>query len=284
MPITSRSTPGESGPRSTRSPTNTAAGRRVRRVDRAAGVVARELVAEPAQQRLQLGPAAVHVADDVERAGQVPAVVEQLLADDLGGVDLLDGRSTCTLRKPSRARPRSDRRSCSRCRRTTCGTEVAVGRPGLRSMHSSLGHVEHDRHRQHVVLPGQLDQRCAGRRGCTLVASTTVSRPAAQPLAGDVVQHVERVARWPPGRSRRRRPGRGRSRWRSPRCGRKCSPGERRLARAGDADQHHQGQLGNGSRLIAAVPLESRRGVNTASWVGGPTSGSSSPTGVNVDV
>ena len=80
MPITSRSTPGVSGPRSTRSPTNTA--RRPSGCAASTGppsVVAGELVAEPAQQRLQLDAAAVHVADHVERAVLVPEVVEQLL-------------------------------------------------------------------------------------------------------------------------------------------------------------------------------------------------------------
>ena len=46
---------------------------RVYGVDRAAGVVAGERVAEVGEQSLELGPAAVHVADDVERTGLIGA-------------------------------------------------------------------------------------------------------------------------------------------------------------------------------------------------------------------
>ena len=62
---------------------------RVDRVDRAAALVADDRVAERGQQVFELRPAAVHVADHVERAGQVALVVVQPLVPDLGGVDLL---------------------------------------------------------------------------------------------------------------------------------------------------------------------------------------------------
>ena len=83
MPMTRRSTPGVSGPRSTRSPTKTAL--------RFAGGIAStarpsssrpDVVAQLGEQLLQLGAAAVHVADHVERAGLVPQVVEQPLVHD----------------------------------------------------------------------------------------------------------------------------------------------------------------------------------------------------------
>src|SRR5215470_10150422 len=45
-------------------------------------VVPADHVAELGQQRLELGPAAVDVADDVEWPGLVPQVVEQLRAGD----------------------------------------------------------------------------------------------------------------------------------------------------------------------------------------------------------
>src|SRR6202040_4261577 len=59
--------------------------------DRAAGGVVLQGVAEFGQQLLELGPAAVHVADDVERAALVLEVAEQLGPGDRGGVDLLGG-------------------------------------------------------------------------------------------------------------------------------------------------------------------------------------------------
>ena len=60
------------------------------------------------QQRLELGAAAVHVADDVERAGELALVVVGLLVgDDAPRRPPRRRRSTWTLRKPSRSRPRS---------------------------------------------------------------------------------------------------------------------------------------------------------------------------------
>ena len=137
----------------------------------------------------------------------------------------------------------------------------------------ALRQVEHDRDRQHVVLARQLDSGLRAS-GCTLVASTTVSRPARQPLAGDEVQHVEGVGRSPPGRSRRRRPAPGRRRTTATSVGRKCCARERRLAGAGRADSTRGENRGwSRSRGLAA-----HRRVNTAIWVGAPTSASSRPT------
>ena len=89
MPMTSRSTPGVSGPRSTRSPTKIA--RRSGWLAPAARPSSSRLidVAEVAQQGLQLGGAAVDVADDVERPGLVAQVVEEPGAGDRRGGDLL---------------------------------------------------------------------------------------------------------------------------------------------------------------------------------------------------
>src|SRR5207244_842319 len=50
---------------------------------------------------------------------------------------------------------------------------------------------------------------------------------------------------------------------------------KRRLSRSGDADKRDQRQRRNCQLTHAPTPL------NTASWVGGPTSGSSVPTGRN---
>ena len=55
-----------------------------------------------------------------------------------------------------------------------------------------LGQVQDDRHRQHVMLPGQLDERLARAR---LDAGRVDNGqpPGRQPLARDEVQHVEGV-------------------------------------------------------------------------------------------
>ena len=50
--------------------------------------------------------------------------------------------------------------------------------------------------------------------------------------------------------------------------------GERRLARSGHADQDDQAQLGDGQLGHGSACL-----TKTASWVGGPASGCSGPTG-----
>jgi hypothetical protein len=78
MPITSLSTAGVSGPRSDEvADEHSGAPVRVRRP------VGADRIPEPGEQLDQLGVAAVHVADDVERAGEVAAVVVQPVVADL---------------------------------------------------------------------------------------------------------------------------------------------------------------------------------------------------------
>ena len=57
-----------------------------------------------------------------------------------------------------------------------------VGAAGVALGADVLRHVEHDGDRQHVVLRGPAATSCLRASGCTLVASTTVSRPAASRL------------------------------------------------------------------------------------------------------
>ena len=170
-----------------------------------------QVVAQLAEQRLQLGAAAVDVADDVERAGEVGQVVVALLGDDRGGLDLLDAAQdvhlaeALALQAAQRAaqfavwrwmtwRGRCPGRCGPRCaRRTPLRARPARSRSAARR------------------TPWPARPAAGGRPCCTLVASTTVSRPGGEPLARDVVQHVEGVRRSRSGRSRRRRPGRGRS-------------------------------------------------------------------------
>ena len=121
------------------------------------------VVAERRRAGLQLGPAAVDVADDVERAGLVPQVVVAAACRTIDGARRPPRRvrSTWTVRNPSRCRPRRPRRSWSRWRRSTCAR--SPGRAlGVALRADALGQVEHDRHRQHVVLAGQRDQLLAG--------------------------------------------------------------------------------------------------------------------------
>ena len=71
--------------------------------------------------------------------------------------------------------------------------ELAVRRVAVAFLADPLGEVEHDRHRQHVVLPGKRDQRLA-RLLLDVGRVDHGQPPGGQPLAGDVVQRVERVA------------------------------------------------------------------------------------------
>nr|BFE54005.1 hypothetical protein GCM10017745_74320 [Saccharothrix mutabilis subsp. capreolus] len=249
--------------------------RRRHRVDRTALGVAHQVVAQLAQQVLQLLAAAVHVADHVERPGLVAQVVEQPLGDDrrlvhfglaAQHVDLLEALLAEELQRLAQRGPvpAHDVRA-----------EVAV-RPGRVARQAHLfGQVEHDRHRQHVVLARDLHQLRA-------VGPLHVGRvhhggpPGGEPLARHVVQHVERVAggrlvvlvvghqaaEVVAGQDLRRREVRAR---------------ERRLARAGGADQHHQAQVRDLQLHQSCSPTT----VKTAICVGAPSAGSSGPIGSN---
>ncbi len=110
MPMTSRSTPGGVGAAIDQvADEHRPSAVRVAGVDGAPGVIAYEVVAQLGEQLLELEPAAVHVADDVERTVLVAEVVHQLLAHERRGLDLLygfedvDGAETFTLETLERA-------------------------------------------------------------------------------------------------------------------------------------------------------------------------------------
>ena len=114
--------------------------------------------------------------------------------------------------------------------------------------------------------------------GCTLVASTTVSRPAAQPHADDVVQQLEgrlgrRLVVLVVGHQPAAEVGGDHLGGPEVRAGRRstCPSPRPRPAPPGSAPGS---QLTLGP-IIGHPVLWSK----TASWVGGPTSGSSAPTG-----
>ena len=148
--------------------------------------------------------------------------------------------STKTWRKPSRCSPRSDRRSCDFCLRTTCGPKSRSARPAVPLLADPLGQVEHDGHRQAVVLPGQLDERLAGL-GLDVGGIDHREPPQGQPLAGDEVEHLEGLVRdrlivlvvadHPPAGVGREDLGR-----------QEVLAGERALARAAGADQDDEAE------------------------------------------
>ena len=169
-------------------------------------------------------------------------------------------RRTWTWRKPSRCRPRSERRSSRALAADDVRAEVAV-RPRRVALAGRAPRAGRARSR-----PANSRARARARRsglrasGWTLVASTTVSRPRASRLRRDEVQDLERVV----GRrlvvlvvgDQRR----GRSRTRSPRSAGSaareratCRSRRRRSARRGESS-------GISSILIAS---------NTAICVGG---------------
>jgi hypothetical protein len=147
------------------------------------------------------------------------------------------------------------------------GAEVAVGPRPVPLQAELLGQGEHDRHGQHVVAARDLDQRLA-------VLGPDVGRvddgepPGPQAPLGDEVQDVERIL----GRGLVVRIVRHEAAEivRREHLRRQEVPGrERRLAGARGPDKDDERQLGEGELHRA----------NTAICVGGPTSGSSSPTG-----
>ncbi len=290
------------------------AAERVRGVDGAALGVADHLVVQPFQQGDQFGAAAVDVADDVERTGEVAQVVVALLQDDLGGVDLGDAAQqvhraeALALQVPQRAAQLpllTLDHMCSELR-PVGAQRVAFGADLRRD-------VQHDSDRQYVVLPCQLHQ-LASRGGLDVGRVDHGEPPGREPLRGDVVQHVEGVgagrlvvgvvADHAPAGVGGKHLG-----------GQEVPGGEAGLARAGGADQDHQRQVGDGelaggfsgrghrshpcsaaalsvvvSAVVVSLSVVSATVVSpvvdgvalrlkAASWVGGPTSGSSGPTG-----
>ena len=240
-------------------------------VDRAALPVHDRAVAEPVQQREQLGEAAVDVADDVERAGLVGEVAEQPFAHDGGRLHLLDAVQHVHAAEAllgQRPQPTPELGGLPPDRAVA---EGPVGAEAVAFDRHLDSHVEHDRHRQHVVVAGQLDQRLPGRAG-DAGGVHHGQQAAVEPLAGDVVQHLEGV-----GGSRLVvlvTADQGAAEVGAEHLvGAEGAGGERGLARAGDPDQDHQAEGRNSEGGHAG----SRR-LKRASWVGGPSSGSGSPT------
>ncbi len=167
------------------------------------------------------------------------------------------------------------------------GHARAVGAGGVARLADLFRQVEHDRDGQHVVLAGQLDELLAALG--LHVGGVDDGEPArGEPLAGDVVQDVEGVTAGalvvlvvgdqPPAEVGGDDLGRL-----------EVPAGERGLARAAGADEDDEGQVGHGqcargtghAAFSSFVVPGAVVIVNTAICVGGPTSGSSGPTGTN---
>ncbi len=245
-------------------------------VHRAPGRVPLELVAQRGQQLLQLGPAAVHVADDVERTRFVALVGVQPGAGDRRRVDLVGAVQHVHGAEPLAAQAAQAAAQLAALAAQHVRAEVPVLAALVPFRAEVFRQIEHDRDRQHVVLAGQGNEVAAGF-GLDVGGVDDGEAAGFEPLPGDEAEHLER--------------GRGgglvvlvvgdqaAAEVRGDHLGRlEVGAGERGLARAGHADQDDQAQLGDAEVHAGSFPdLE-----KTASWVGGPSAGSSGPTGRNL--
>ena len=280
MPITRRSTPGESGPRSTRSPRNTA--RRPSGWTASTGrpcVVADHRVAEPSSS----ASSSARQPCTSPMTSNGPVWSRRSLSSRsrtiVGGVDLVRrraARAPCgtLLRQAAQRAPQLVALAPD-----DVGAEVAV-RTRRVALERTRSRARRARSRPAAHRArGRARPAACGRRA----ARWSRRRPSAgrRPAACRRCSPARRTRRrWRPGRSRRRRPGRGRSRWRAPRTRPKWPRRERRLARPATPRRARPGTApGSPASATAVASMRGSRCVKTASWVGGPTSGSSAPTG-----
>ena len=135
-------------------------------------------IAKFGQQLFQFIAAAVHVADEVERAMLVPAVVPQWRPFDGNGLDFL-GRLEHEDVPKALSLESLERTSQLRSLLTDdMSTEIAIRTLAISLLTHVLWQVEDDGNRQGVVLAGEATSGCRDSC-CTFVASMTVSRPAA---------------------------------------------------------------------------------------------------------
>jgi hypothetical protein len=245
---------------------------RVMGPDRASLAVPADRVAELAEQPLKLGPAAVHVADHVERPGLVPQVVVQPRPRDPHVGDLVAPQRVDRA-EPLALQPLQPAAQLVVLAADDIGAEGPVGTGRIARDAHVLRNIHNDRHREHIVLTGNRDELPA-RPGLDVGGVHHGQPPRLQPFPDDVVQQLERVRRRglvvlvvghqsaaEVRRDHLRRPEVG-----GPEGG---------LPGAGHPDQHDQAQLGN----CQLTGHEATALPNTAICVGGPVSGSSGPTG-----
>jgi hypothetical protein len=221
--------------------------------------------AESPEQIDQLGVTPVHVTDDVERAGQVALVRPEPLANHLDAIDLVNPAQDVHLSEALAVQV-ADRTA----QRRTLVADHVIAEGAIRSRRVPFaanlgGHIEHDRIREDVVVLGQLHDRPAVLGPHT--GRVDHRDPSGlEPLGGNGVQDRERcvrgalivlvVADQPAAEVGGDDLG-----------GQEVSTGERRLARAGHADERDGAQLRNGDP----------HRVNTAICVGLPRASSVGP-------
>ena len=163
--------------------------------------------------------------------------------------------STKTCRKPSRWSPAQRPSELRLLVADDVRAEVPLGSLAVALQAELLGEVEHDRHRQAVILPGQFHQRLAGL-GLDVGGVDHREPPQGQPLPGDELEHLERLVR---DRlvvlvvADHASAGVGREDLR----GLEVPAGERALARPAGADQYDEAELGDLDRHVLA-PLSAR--------------------------
>src|SRR6266550_669432 len=209
------------------------------------------------------------IADDVERSMLIASVYPERLALHDGRIDGLFGlqgenvSEAFALQEPLRsthlvALPMDD-----------ILPDGAVGSLLVPIDHDSLRHVEDDANDEAVVPLGEFDQRLARLR-LDIRRIDDGQAAALQPLRGDQMQHLEgrggRILRILIIRHQRATEVGGNNLGRF-----EVLTGKGRFPRSGRADQDHESEFRN---------LD-RHWLNTAICVGGPTSGSSVPTGRN---
>lgn len=212
----------------------------------------------------------MHVADDVKGAVLVALVVPDLLARDLHLGDGFHAAQHCGDLEALLLQAAQRTVQALHLVAHHMRAETAVRATGVAFMQQALRQIEHDGCGQHVVLARQRHQSLA-------VFGTHVGGvhhgefAGRQPLAGDVVQNVEGVLAGSlivlvvghQGTAVIRRDHLRRFEMRA-RKG--------RFARPGGANQGDQRELGD---------AHGAHRLNTPIWVGGPSSGSTSPIGRN---
>jgi hypothetical protein len=238
----------------------------VLRVPRHAVIAGR--VPERGEQLAKFRDAPVDVADQVERPVQVGTVRPSALAHDLDAVDLVRPAENEDAAEPLALevlhRPTQQPRLAPHDMRAE-GSIRTLGVPSLRDL---VRDVEHDRDGQHMVVAREPDQGLACI-GLDVGRVDDRQPPQRQPGAGDRVQGPEGFPR--DGLVIRvvghhRAEGVRRQHFRREEMLR----GERRLPRPADTDEDDERELRDRDR---------RHRSNTATWVGGPTWGSTVPTG-----
>ena len=238
------------------------------------------VVAQPVEQAQQLVMAAVDVADDVERAGVVAAVAPDPGAEHLNRVEFLGRTERVDPRESLLAQPLR-----AAAQRVVLAPDGPRGRAAVPALLVVLeahvqGDVEHDGGGEHVPSACEFDDGLAVL-GLRVGGVDHGEAAEFEALVHDGVKQLE-------GGRGDRLVGRvvadegSAVVARHDFSGGEVPAGERRLARAGCAAQHHQPDLGNLDAVESAPHAGLARlfawPLNTAICVGGPRTGSTGPT------